>query len=154
MFKRQRPYQDKNLLSDAELNSRVLVMGPLGLSGYHPYTSILYFLVNRSDRPRFYNAIRGQSLEKPPFFGLQRVGRLGTLDAFWKEPMAGAIAAAMQFIPAQQHLIITHMVVKPTWQRMGINSRLVDNLQQRYPGRQLIFDKPTQDGQKFINSAR
>ena len=43
-----RPYQDKSILSDSELEEKLVMMGPLGQAcpaGYHPATMVLYFLL-------------------------------------------------------------------------------------------------------------
>jgi hypothetical protein len=148
----RKPYQDRNILSDAELEGRIVVMGPFGGGGYHPNTSILYFLINSHDKQRFYNAIKGQSYEKAPIFGLRRKGRLGTIDAFWQESMSQLLAGAIQFAALPNQLILTHMAVRTNWRKLGINSRLIDLLKQRYPGRQIVYDSPTKMGQGFIDS--
>lgn len=149
-----RPYQDKTLLSDAELAEKIVMMGPLGHScpkGYHPATMVLYFLLGSSDKQRLISAIKGKSREKVPIFGLQRIGNYGTIDSFWKTSLAKAVlAGAVQFIPLGDTLIITHMTVKSTWRRLGVNSRLVDYLKQRFPNRKLIFQDVTKMGQQFV----
>ncbi len=88
-----------------------------------------------------------------PIFPLRRIGRLGTLDAFWQAPMAKTVAAAIQYIPYPDMILITHMVVRPSWRQLGINSRLVDYLQQRFQ-KPVAFEDLTDAGQKFVDSYR
>jgi len=149
-----RSYQDKSLLSDSELEKKIVMMGPLGHScpaGYHPATTVLYFLLNSADKERLINAIRGRSKEKAPIFGTQRVGRAGTIDLFWKTSLAkAALAGAVQFIPLDDAVIITHMTVQSTWRRLGVNSRLIDHIKQRFPNRKLIFQDVTKAGRQFV----
>lgn len=150
-----RPYKDRNILSDAELSERIVVMGPFGAGGlreYHPDTIILYFLLNTKDKQRLCTAIKGQSREKAPIFALQRKGRLGTIDAFWRENLTQLLVGAIQFIPFADKLVITHMAVRSNWRKLGINSRLIDYLRQGYPGREVLYSNLSKMGQKFVNS--
>jgi len=151
------PYQDRHLLSDFDFDQRTVVVGPLGRScppGHHPNTMIIYLLLDGADRARVLAAAQGQSLEKLPLFPHQRLGDLGTLDAFWQAPLArNTLMAAIQFIPTSQGIIVTHMAVKPKWQRQGINSRMVDCIKRRFPQHQITFHQPTEMGKKFIEGS-
>ena len=148
-----RPYQDKTILPDSELEEKIVIMGPLGYpcpAGQHPATMVLYFLLNSADKERLINAIRGRSKEKAPIFGTQRVGHSGTIDLFWQTSLAKAVlAGAVQFIPLDDAVIITHMTVQSTWRRLGVNSRLIDHIRQRFPNRKLVFQDVTKAGQRF-----
>ena len=152
-----RPYQDRELISDFDFNQRTLVVGPLGRAcppGHHPATMILYFLLNAQDKERLLAAARGQSLETLPLFSHCRQGNLGTLDAFWQSPLArNTLAAAIQFIPTQNVIVITHMVVKPHWRRLGVNSRLVESIQHRFPQQKIVFYELTDDGKRFVTGS-
>lgn len=149
-----RPYQDRALISDNDFEQRSLTVGPLGRAcppGYHPNTMVLYFLLDGKDKQRLIAAAQGQSLEALPLFPHCRVGNIGTLDAFWLLPLAAnTLAAAIQFIPMQNNVIITHMAVKPQWRRQGINSRLVESVQRRFPYQKIVFHDLTDDGKRFI----
>lgn len=149
-----RPYQDKTILSDSEFEQKAVIMGPLGRTcppGYHPATMVLYFVLEPADKNRLIAAIQGKSPEKVPVFGSHRSGGLGTIEMFWTNPMAkSCIVGAIQFIPNKDTVIITHMTVRSNWRRLGINSRLVDHIKQRFPRRRLIFDNVTKQGQQFV----
>lgn len=148
-----RPYQDKSILSDSELEKKIVMMGPLGscLAGYHPGTMVLYFVLEPSDKQRFINAITGRSAEKVPIFGTQRSGGLGTIELFWRTNLAkSSVTGAIQFIPLDKVIIITHMTVRSNWRRLGVNSRLIDYIKQKFPNRKLIFQDATKMGQQFV----
>jgi hypothetical protein len=149
-----RPYQDKNLLSDSELEQKIVVMGPLGRlgpTGHHPGTMVLYFVLEPTDKQRLIAAMQGKSPEKIPIFGTQRIGNLGTIDVFWRALLAReCIAGAVQFLPLADTIIITHMAIRSNWRRLGINSRLMDCIKQRFPNRKLIFQDTTKMGQQFV----
>ena len=112
---------------------------------------VLYFLIETHHRERLVNAIKGRSREKAPIFGTQRVGNSGTIDLFWKTNLAkAALAGAVQFIPLDDAIVITHMTVRSTWRRLGVNSRLIDHIRQRFPNRKLVFQDVTKSGQQFM----
>lgn len=142
------------MLSDEELAARMLVMGPLGptcSSSYHPNTMIIYFLLDPVSKPRLAAAIRGHTPEKAPLFGTQRSGDMGTIDQFWTANIAKeTIAGAVQFIPLDTCVVITHMAVRSNWRRLGINARLIDCIKKEFSNKQLVFQDVTSMGQKFV----
>jgi hypothetical protein len=142
-----------------DVSPLILNVGPLGPTGeffgYDRNTYLMYFLTNGAYASRALNIVRTGEI---PIYRLTRAmtASKGTLDMFWANPdtkgMTKLLAAAMQYVRADDKIIITHMSVLPKWRRNRINSLMVDTIAAKYPGRPIVFDAPTDLGKKFMSS--
>lgn len=72
--------------------------------------------------------------------------------AKWNKPPKGCVG--IYFIGAYEHgaeriLFVDMMSVRPQWQRYGINTGMLFYMQQRWPGRQLLFSDTTNAGHAY-----
>lgn len=92
----------------------------------------------------------------PPIFHRQRAGMLGagTLDVFIKQNKkeAKGMIAAYQGFPLTDKLIITHMIVLPSYRRSRINTIVIDSLKKEYGLNNVMFEEPTDLGFKFMKN--
>jgi hypothetical protein len=90
-----------------------------------------------------------------PIFPQRRgIGGPGTLHMFWNnkenKPATKLLAAALQYVPTDDALYITHMSVRPKWRRNRMNWLMVEAARSNYPDLPVVFDDPTEMGKKFI----
>lgn len=140
------------------LRENIAVIGPFGpiakFFGYNPETSILCFVEEPKNKKLLIKIAKGEIGGEIPMFALHRpIASRGTLDMFWSRPLNRKIlGGAIQFfpIPSKKILVLTHMAVKPKWRRQGLNTKMVEYLQARYPGYELRFHSPTDMGASFM----
>ena len=137
------------------LKENIVVLGPMGhigeIFGYHPKTHILYFLIDPADKKAFVQRI----VQEPLFYPNHRpsLGGEGTLDAFWKNRRTQKLASAIQFyVNEEGTLVVTHMQTKAAWRRQGLNALLIDHIKASFPHTKVIFDKPTDEGEAFMQA--
>jgi len=135
-----------------------MFVGPLGPFaqhfGFDPDTMLLYFFVDPADKPKMIDITTGRDTENViPLFPTRRPGKSGpgTIDVFWSKPAAKKwLAGALQFIPQDDQIILTHMAVKPKWRRNRLNTLMIEIMKDEFPNRKVLFHEPTDIGYKFM----
>lgn len=144
--------------SPEDVDSLTVIVGPLGpmgaFFGFAEETRVLYFLKDSDNYSAFVELVQGGMM---PIFSQRRaIGGPGTLEMFWKNPetrpATKMLAGALQFIPEDDALYITHMSVQPAWRRNRLNWLMVEGVRLRDPERPIVFDDPTEMGKKFMRS--
>jgi hypothetical protein len=143
----------------AELSKNVMIVGPFGpiakIFGIDPDTHVLYMFKEEAERDKFYEGVAAGKVT-PPIFQMYRPGifGLGTIDLFLKKKETKKMVAAVQcFVDTdgdKKTLVVTHMVVKPTYRREHINTFLVDYLVHQTGATAIEFDDLTDKGREFM----
>lgn len=134
-----------------ELHGNLAVIGPLGepgaFFGYDPSTRVMLFLTDDRFRPEV--AAKAQKGEFPIFQRRRMIGGSGTIEAFWRHQDAKNVAAAAQFYYDGAKVVVTHLAVRPKFQRMGLGERLLKWIQASNPGRTVVGTDYTNAGRAF-----
>lgn len=146
--------------------------------GYHPNTQIMYFVASPEKGEEAKRAVMAGAFR---LFNRRRAGFTGrgTIDEFWSGKGAKALTqhliGAVQFFTVggpeddekygfekntdpkglvEGDLVITHMAMKPAWQRLGLNTVMVRCVCADIPHTRLIFEDLTADGTNFALNFR
>lgn len=142
------------LAAGADISDNLIAVGPFGKQaeffGYHSGTYIVYVMTDDDTKAAMRQAIREADF---PLFPLRVPPQgPGALEMFLRNKTAKNVAAAAQYIVDGDDLIVTHMVVRPKFRRMGLNTHLIDAIRSSHPQKRLLFHKPTRDGRAFMKS--
>lgn len=138
-------------IKTADLHDNLVAIGPLGVPakffGYDPSTEVLLFL---SD-DRFLDEIRENAATGnfPIFQRRRAMGSQGTIQAFWRHPGSKRVAAAAQYYMDGNKVVVTHLAVRPRFQRMGLGERMLKYLRWQYPEKTIVGTELTQAGRAF-----
>ena len=77
-------------------------------------------------------------------------GRIAcTIEMFWKHPDAKPVAAAAQYYFDGDKVVVTHLAVRPRFQRMGLGERMLKWIQANHPGKKVVATDLTKAGRAF-----
>lgn len=135
-----------------ELHENLAVIGPLGepaaFMGFDPSTRIMLFLTDDRSRPEVARKARDKG--EFPIFPLRRmIGGSGTIEMFWRHPDAKPVAAAAQYYFDGDQVVVTHLAVRPRFQRMGLGERMLKWIQANHPGKKVVATDLTKAGRAF-----
>lgn len=142
---------------DAE---NIMRVGPLGniakAFGMLPSTYVVYFLIDPTSVSDVRDVLSGRNPKgKFPMFQQYRAGIAGpgTIDLFWKNPLTKKFAGAAQYFTTPSRLVITHIAVKPGWQKHGVASTLIESIVDAAgEGRAVYAHEVTREGRAAFQS--
>lgn len=137
-----------------------LIVGPLPAFLFGTDRWMLWLCKDKKSAEAMKKEARSEKGNMPLFLDRKPIGGRGTLDMFLQHKMTKKhlLGGLMFRVPTElddeyatvkDRIIVSHMAVVPKARRKGLNTLMLDEVKQAFPGREIYYYDLTENGEAF-----